>query len=85
MEIKDSTLPKFTWNITDGTNMTTGPFLLNVEFHDGTKDVAILMTREYNGTMEEGILRGDLKYEVPTVDVAVTGNPNTDTFDVSTF
>ena len=65
--------------------MTTGPFLLNVEFHNGTTDVAILMTRIYDGEMAEGILRGDLKHEKPTVDVAVTGNPNSDNFDVSTF
>ena len=79
----DNTLPKFSWNMT-GSTEKDGPFLLNVEFNDGTKDVAELFPYRYNDSaMEKGILQGDLRNEDPTVEVAVNGQPGDKTFDVS--
>ena len=63
--------------------MTTGPFLLNVDFHDGKTDVAILLPRSYDGELDTSILNGNLKDETPTVEVSVNGRPNDKTFDVS--
>ena len=63
--------------------MTTGPFMLNVDFHDGKKDVVILVPRVYNGEMDTGILNGNLKDEYPSVEVSVNGQPNDKKFDVS--
>ena len=65
--------------------MTEGPFMLNVDFHNGTMDVAILFPRMYDGEMDPTILRGDLKYEDPTVEVSVNGKANDKDFDVSAF
>ena len=83
---EDETLPKFTWDITDKTNMTSGPFMLNVEFHDGMKDVAILFPSVYNDNGKDviytSILNGDLTNEDPVVEVSVNGNPGDNTFDV---
>ena len=63
--------------------MTEGPFLLNVDFHDGKTDVAILMPRMYDGELDTSILNGNLKEETPSVEVSVNGRPNDKTFDVS--
>ena len=63
--------------------MTTGPFYLNVDFHDGKTDVAMLMPRVYEGELDTSILNGNLKYETPTVEISVNGRPNDKTFDVS--
>ena len=53
-ESMDNTLPKFSWNMT-GSTEPDGPFLLNVEFDDGTKDVAELFPYRYNYfAMEKG-------------------------------
>jgi len=82
-ETNDPKLPKFSWNITADTNMTEGPFLLNVDFHDGKTDVAILMPRMYDGELDTSILNGNLKEETPTVEVSVNGRPNDKTFDVT--
>ena len=70
--------------------MTMGPYLLNVDFHDGKKDVAVLMPRSYDNSnyvsgMDKSILNGNLRDEVPTVDVSVNGNPGENTFEVSSF
>jgi len=82
-ETNDPKLPKFSWNITADTNMTEGPFLLNVDFHDGKTDVAILMPRMYDGELDTSILNGNLKEETPTVEVSVNGRPNDKTFDIT--
>jgi len=85
--IDDETLPRFTWDITDMTNMSSGPFMLNVEFHDGMKDVAILFPSVYNDNGKDviytSILNGDLTNEDPVVEVSVNGNPGEETFDVT--
>ena len=67
-----------------------GPYLLNVDFHDGKKDVAILMPRSYDNMnyyngMDTSILSGNLKDEIPTVEVSVNGVPGENTFEVSSF
>ena len=86
LDSDDETLPRFTWNITDKTNETSGPFLLNVEFHDGTKDVAILLPAVFNengsNIMHTSILSGHLMYEDPVVEVSVNGNPGDKMFEV---
>ena len=86
LDSDDDTLPRFTWNITDKTNETSGPFLLNVEFYDGTKDVAILLPAVFNengsNIMYKSILSGDLMYEDPVVEVSVNGNPGDEIFEV---
>merc|ERR1712012_904238 len=67
-----------------GSTEPDGPFLLNVEFDDGTKDVAELFPYRYNDSaMEKGILQGDLRNEDPTVEVAVNGQPGDNTFDIT--
>ena len=88
-ETKDPKLPKFSWDIANS-NMTMGPYLLNVDFHDGKKDVAILMPRSYDNMnyyngMDTSILSGNLKDEIPTVEVSVNGVPGENTFEVSSF
>ena len=70
--------------------MTMGPYLLNVDFHDGNKDVAILMPRSYDepnyeAGMDTSILSGVLRDEVPTVEVSVIGTPGENTFEVRSF
>ena len=70
--------------------MTMGPYLLNVDFHDGKKDVAILMPRSYDNMnyyngMDKSILSGVLKDETPTVEVSVIREPDENTFEVSSF
>ena len=65
------------------TDMTTGPFMLNVDFHDGKKDVAILMPRVYDGVPDTSILNGNLKDENPSVEVSVNGQLSDKKFDVS--
>ena len=67
-----------------------GPYLLNVDFHDGKKDVAILMPRSYDNMnyyngMDPTILSGNLKDETPTVEVSVNGQPGENSFEVSFF
>ena len=57
--------------------------MLNVDFHDGKTDVAILMPRMYDGELDTSILNGNLKEETPSVEVSVNGRPNDKTFDVS--
>ena len=68
-----------------GTNMTTGPFMLDIDFHGGNTDSAILFPRIYDGVMDPSILRGDLKNEDPTVEVSVNGKASDKDFDVSVF
>ena len=73
-------LPKFSWDM-DGSNMTEGPFLLKVEYpEDGYTDVAILFPA-YDKS-DRSILSGEMMKE--NASVAVNGNPNDKTFDVST-
>ena len=72
-------LPKFSWDMA-GSNMTEGPFLLKIEYpEDGYEDVAILFPA-YNRT-DKSILSGEMMNE--NASVAVNGNPNDKTFDVS--
>ena len=59
--------------------------MLNVDFHDGKKDVAILLPRTYNGVIDTSILNGNLKHEVPSVEVSVNGQPDDKKFDVSFY
>ena len=70
--------------------MTMGAYWLDVDFHDGNKDVAILMPRSYDepnyeAGMDTSILSGVLRDEVPTVEVSVIGRPGENTFEVSSF
>ena len=73
-------LPKFSWDMA-GSNMTEGPFLLKIEYpEDGYEDVAILFPA-YD-RKDKSILSGEMMNE--NASVAVNGNPNDKTFDVST-
>ena len=60
--------------------------MLNVEFHDGMKDVAILFPTIFNDNgsnmIYTSILGGKLVKEDPVVEVSVTGNPGDKVFEV---